>query len=191
MVLDGMGLSQASPGALGHIIAASFINVIGAVFIARIMIPSIEDTTIDTVGDSLSYSSNMDAITRGTSDGLRLVVNVGAILIVLVSLVALINQLLGVIDVADAPLTLERMMGWVFSPVAWLIGIPWQEAQTAGSLLGTKLILNELVAYLQLAALPEAALSAEAVPGPSSLLLLVIATVGLSIGGWRGRRRST
>src|SRR5690606_36942761 len=111
------------------------------------------------VPDQLTYASHMDAITRGTYDGLRLAANVAAMVVVLVSLVALVNQVLAVVSVADAPLTLERMMGWVFSPVAWLMGIPWQEAQVAGSLLGTKLILNELVAYLQLAALPAGTLS--------------------------------
>ena len=81
--------------------------------------------------------------------------------LVLVSLVALVNQMLSVVVLFDAPLTLERMMGWVFSPVAWLIGIPWAEAQVAGSLLGTKLILNELIAYLQMAGLPEGTLTSK------------------------------
>ena len=92
-----------------------------------------------------------------------LVVHVGlvvAMVVVLVSLVALVNYVLSGIVVADAPLTLERMMGWLFAPVAWLIGIPWEEATVAGSLLGTKLILNELLAYIQLGGLPEGSLSA-------------------------------
>jgi concentrative nucleoside transporter, CNT family len=104
----------------------------------------------------------MDAITRGTYDGLRLAANVAAMLIVLVSLVALVNYLIAGVSVGGAPLTLERAFGWAFAPVAWLMGIPWAEAQAAGSLLGTKLILNELVAYLQLAALPDGTLSASA-----------------------------
>jgi CNT family concentrative nucleoside transporter len=159
MVLYASVLGPVVPGALGHILIASIINVIGAVFVSRIMIPAGEVVVPDTPPDGLHYASNMDAITRGTTDGLRLAVNVGAMVLVLVSLVALVNQMLSGVMVLDAPLTLERIMGWVFSPVAWLIGIPWSEAQAAGALLGTKLILNELVAYLQLAALPEAALS--------------------------------
>jgi CNT family concentrative nucleoside transporter len=159
MVLYASVLGPVVPGALGHILIASIINVIGAVFVSRIMIPAGDVVVPDTPPDGLHYASNMDAITRGTTDGLRLAVNVGAMVLVLVSLVALVNQMLSGVMVLDAPLTLERIMGWVFSPVAWLIGIPWSEAQAAGALLGTKLILNELVAYLQLAALPEAALS--------------------------------
>ncbi|MFP6834910.1 MAG: nucleoside transporter C-terminal domain-containing protein [Pseudomonadales bacterium] len=159
MVLYANVLLDVIPGALGHVLAASVINVVGAVFISRILIPADEATSEEDVAEGLSYSSNMDAITRGTADGLRLAVNVGAMLIVLVSLVALVNQGLGNVTFADAPLSLERIMGWVFSPIAWLMGIPWLEAQAAGALLGTKLILNELVAYLQLAALPDGTLS--------------------------------
>jgi len=161
MVLYANVLMDTIPGALGHVLIASVINVLGAVFVSRIMIPPPDALPEESVPEGLLYTSNMDAITRGTYDGLRLAANVGAMLIVLVSLVALVNQLLSGIQIADAPLTLERAMGWVFAPIAWLIGIPWAEAQTAGSLLGIKLILNELVAYLNLAALPEGALSAQ------------------------------
>lgn len=159
MVLYANVLLDKVPGALGHVLIASIINVVGAVFVSRIMVPPGDELSGEQVSDQLAYSSHMDAITRGTYDGLRLAANVAAMLIVLVSLVALVNHMLSAVSVADAPLTLERMMGWVFSPVAWLMGIPWHEAQTAGSLLGTKLILNELVAYLQFADLPSGSLS--------------------------------
>ncbi|MBX3707411.1 MAG: nucleoside:proton symporter [Pseudomonadales bacterium] len=159
MVLYANVLMDAVPGALGHVLIASVINVVGAVFISRIMIPPPPDLPEETIPDSLLYTSNMDAITRGTYDGLRLAANVGAMLIVLVSLVALVNQLLGNLELAGAPVTLERAIGWLFAPVAWLIGIPWAEAQAAGALLGVKLILNELVAYINLAALPAESLS--------------------------------
>ncbi|MGE0622666.1 MAG: NupC/NupG family nucleoside CNT transporter [Pseudomonadales bacterium] len=160
MVLYASVLGNVTPGALGHILVASVINVIGAVFVSRVMIPETISADAETAPEGLRYSSHMDAITRGTVDGLRLAVNVGAMVLVLVSLVALVNQMLSVVVVADSPVTLQRIMGWAFSPVAWLIGIPWLEAQSAGALLGTKLILNELVAYLELAALPEGTLSA-------------------------------
>jgi CNT family concentrative nucleoside transporter len=160
MVLYANVLRDVVPGALGHILIASVINVFGAVFVSRIMIPPPPELPEEGVPEGLMYTSNMDAITRGTYDGLRLAANVGAMLIVLVSLVALVNQVLGNIEVGSAPLTLERMVGWVFAPIAWLIGIPWAEAQSAGALLGIKLILNELVAYLDLAKLPEGELSA-------------------------------
>jgi len=159
MVLYANVLLDVIPGALGHILAASVLNVVGAVVLSRIFIPSQDDTDDDQAQQSLRYSSNMDAITRGTADGLLLAVNVGAMLVVLVSLVALVNQGLGLVSIAEAPLTLERLMGWIFAPMAWLIGIPWVEAQAAGALLGSKLILNELVAFLELAALTDTQLS--------------------------------
>ncbi len=159
MVLYASVLGDVIPGALGHILTASVINVIGAVYLSRVMIPETDTIAPEAVADGLHYSSNMDAITRGTTDGLRLAVNVGAMVLVLVSLVALVNQMLSIVVFGEGPLTLERMMGWVFSPVAWLIGIPWSEAQQSGALLGSKLILNELVAYLQMAALPAGTLS--------------------------------
>ena len=180
MVLYASVLGDLIPGALGHILAASVINVIGAVYVSRIMIPETQPGTSDAMHTGLSYSSNMDAITRGTADGLQLAVNVGAMVLVLVSLVALVNQLLGNVEFLDAPLTLERMMGWVFSPVAWLIGIPWAEAQQAGALLGTKLILNELVAYLQMAALPVGVLSEQ------STLIMTYALCGFANFGSLG-----
>ncbi len=180
MVLYASVLQDVIPGALGHILIASIINVLGAVYLSRIMIPPGDDTDIGDLTGGLSYSSHMDAITRGTHDGLRLVANVGAMLIVLVSLVALVNLVLGTISVADAPLTLERLMGWIFSPIAWLIGIPWQEAEAAGSLLGTKLVLNELLAYLQMAALPDEAL------GPHARLVMTYALCGFANFGSLG-----
>ena len=180
MVLYANVLLDAIPGALGHILTASILNVVGAVVLSRIFIPGDTHTAGEETDQSLRYTSNMDAITRGTADGLRLAVNVGAMLIVLVSLVALVNQALGLVSVLDAPLTLERLMGWVFAPVAWLIGIPWLEAQTAGALLGSKLILNELVAFLELAALGEGDLSA------GSRLIMMYALCGFANFGSLG-----
>jgi CNT family concentrative nucleoside transporter len=181
MVLYASVLSDALPGTLGHILAASVINVIGAVVYSRIMVPpNGTDEGPEHVTEGLEYSSNMDAITRGTADGLRLAVNVGAMVIVLVSLVALVNHMIGGIAVADAPLSLERIMGWVFSPIAWLIGVPWQEAQVAGGLLGSKLVLNELIAYLQLAALPDGSLT------PATTLVMIYALCGFANFGSLG-----
>jgi CNT family concentrative nucleoside transporter len=161
MVLYASMLTDVVPGALGHILIASVINVVGAVYVSRMMIPPTTESDAGEVADELAYGSLMDAITRGTSDGLRLAANVAAMVIVLVSLVALVNYVLSGVVIAEAPLTLERMMGWLFAPVAWLIGIPWGEATVAGSLLGTKLILNELLAYIQLGGLADGALSAD------------------------------
>ena len=102
----------------------------------------------------------MDAVTRGTLDAIPLMLNVMAMLVVLIALVTMANQILGLLPgVAGAPLTLQRMLGWVMAPVVWLIGIPWAEAQAAGALMGVKTVLNELVAYLELARLPPETLS--------------------------------
>jgi CNT family concentrative nucleoside transporter len=155
MVLYANVLGPVIDGALGHILIASVINVIGAVVIARIMIPSELTTEGGDLADALDYHSVMDAVTRGTADGLRLAVNVAAMLIVLISLVALINAMLAPIVIGEESLTLQRALGWVFAPIAWLIGIPWVESLQAGSLLGTKVVLNELVAFIELAALGE------------------------------------
>jgi CNT family concentrative nucleoside transporter len=102
----------------------------------------------------------MDAVTRGTLEAIPLVLNITAMLIVMVALVSLANALLGLLpEVAGAELTLQRLLGWLFAPVVWLIGIPWQEASTAGALMGIKTVLNELLAYAELAALPPESLS--------------------------------
>lgn len=160
MVVYANVLGPVIDGALGHVLIASVVNVIGAVIIARIMVPEQSHAVAGDLADALRYESVMDAVSRGTMDGLRLVANVASMVIVLVSLVALVNLLLGVVEVLDAPLKLERILGWAFAPVAWLMGVPWAEATDAGTLLGTKVVLNELIAYLQFAESGDA-LSAE------------------------------
>ena len=179
MVLYAGVLQDVIEGALGHILVASVINVIGAILISRMMIPPAAEE-VRGAEVSLAYTGTMDAITRGTADGLRLAVNVGAMLIVLISLVALVNYGLSAIEVGGAGLTLERILGWAFAPVAWLLGVSWSEAQTAGGLLGAKLVLNELVAYLQLAALDADALTAH------SRLVLTYALCGFTNFGSLG-----
>ena len=178
MVLYASILNEHLPGVLGHILSASVINVIGATYVARIMLPEQTQGTQDH-GEGLRYESLMDAVTKGTTDGLALAMNVGAMLLVLLSLVALVNGLLGMIPTGGWVLSLERMMGWLFAPVAWLIGIPWDEAVKAGGLLGTKVVLNELVAYLQFAAVTESF-------GARSQLILIYALCGFANFGSLG-----
>jgi CNT family concentrative nucleoside transporter len=102
----------------------------------------------------------MDAITKGTIDGVTLLINIVAMLIVLVALVSLVNSMIGLLPaVAGEPVTLQRILGWIMAPLVWLMGVPWGEAVTAGSLMGVKTVLNEFLAYLQMANLPEGALS--------------------------------
>lgn len=145
---------------LGHIITASVISAPAAIMIALIMVPERALASSEEVELGVEYKSLMDAITKGTYDGVRLMVSVGAMLLVLVALVALLNSLFSLIPFpGDAPLTLQRLFGYVFAPLTWLMGIPWSEAQVAGSLMGTKTALNELLAFLALAELPAGSLS--------------------------------
>ena len=152
MALYAIVLAPVVDGALGHVLIASVINVIGAVTVARLMIPESRTGAVGDLASTLKYESSMDAVARGTFDGLRLVANVGAMVIVLVSLVALVNYVLAAVTLFGAPVSLERITGWAFAPIAWLMGVPWAEANVAGAFLGTKVILNELIAYLQFAA---------------------------------------
>ena len=151
----------------GHLIVASVISVPAALMIAALMVPEVRgDTEVEaahaasTPGDDQPTRSSMDAVTQGTREGVELLASVTAMLIVAVALVSLANMMLGALSQPfGVTLTLQQILGWVFAPLAFLIGIPWSEAATAGSLLGTKTILNEFVAYLNMTALPEGALS--------------------------------
>jgi CNT family concentrative nucleoside transporter len=159
MVLYAGFIADVIPGAMGHILTASLISAPAALTVARMMVPDSTDTDakLEPQGET---GSAMDAVTRGTLDGLQLLLNIIAMLVVLVALVSLANQILGLLPaVGGEALTLQRILGWLMAPVVWLLGIPWVEAQTAGALMGTKTVLNELLAYLQLAHLPAEALS--------------------------------
>jgi len=174
MVLYASVLETAVPGALGHILVASFISLPAAILTAHLMIPG-ETVTEAESHMAVEYSSSMDAIAKGTEDGLRLYLGVVAMLLVMVALVALANIMIGVLpDVGGAPLTVERIFGWLFFPLVWLYGIPAAEAADAGALLGTKTILNEFIAYLKLSALPEGTLSER------SRLIMVYAMCGFA-----------
>ena len=153
MVLYASLLATAVPGALGHILVASVITAPAGLAVSALMVPwGAEETTAGDFDDGLRSGNAMDAITRGTADGLLLFLNILAMLVVLVALVSHANTLLAVLPtVAGAPLTLQRMMGWLFAPVAWSLGLPWAEATLGGALLGTKTVLNEFVAYLDFA----------------------------------------
>jgi|TARA_B100002003_G_scaffold231555_1_gene242654 CNT family concentrative nucleoside transporter len=160
MVFYSVVLQDVLVNPLGHIITASVISAPAAIMIALIMVPETETVSGDKVDLSNNYQSLMDAITKGTHDGVRLMVNVGALLLVLVALVALLNSVLSLIPFpGDDPLTLQALFGYLFAPLVWLMGIPWQEAQVAGSLMGVKTALNELIGFLALAELPEGSLS--------------------------------
>jgi len=160
LVLYASILNPVLPDALGHILTASLISAPAALSIALLMVPHSGEMTTGRIDPPVTASSAMDAVVQGTVQGLKLLLNIVAMLVVLIALVSLVNIFLGVLpEVAGAPLTLQRLLGWGFAPLSWTLGVPWHEAVVAGSLLGTKTILNELVAYLNLASLDPTELS--------------------------------
>ena len=175
MVFYSVILADVIDNALGHILTASVISAPAAIMLALIMVPANEEATDQKIELSTHYHSLMDAITKGTSDGLKLMVNVGAMLLILVALVALFNSMLSLLPFpGEDSLTLQGILGFLFSPLVWLMGIPWEEAQFAGSLMGIKTVLNELVAFLALADVPAGSLS------PRSFIIMTYALCGFA-----------
>lgn len=177
LVLYATVLEPVLDNALGQILTASIISCPAALLIAELMVPEngspSEGGTIE-----VQYRGGMDALSAGTAEGLKLYMNVAATLLVYVALIHLINTMVGALpDVAGGPLSLQRFFGWLFSPLAWLLGIPWAECPDAGQLLGTKAVINELVAYMDLASLPPGTFS------PRSLLILTYALCGFANPG--------
>jgi CNT family concentrative nucleoside transporter len=180
MALYASILSKAIPGALGHVLAASIISTPAAIAISVLMVPGKGPATEGKLVPQTATSS-MDAITRGTVDGVQLLINIVAMLLVLVALVSLANQLLSLLpQVAGAPVTLQRVLGAVMAPLVWIMGVPWQEAGAAGALMGTKTVLNELLAYIDLAGLPAGTLS------PRTSLMMTYALCGFANFGSLG-----
>jgi len=181
MVLYASILSDKIPDVMGHILTASIISVPAAITISKIMVPETGEPTGGQLTAPDQASSSMDAITKGTLQGVELLLNIIALLVVLVALVYFVNLILGLLpDIGGAPITLQRMLGMVMAPVVWLMGVPWQEATTAGALMGTKTILNERLAYIDLSRLAPDALS------PRSLLIMTYAMCGFANPGSLG-----
>jgi len=186
-VLYATILANAIPNAAGHIAVCSVLGAPAAIFISLIMVPDPDNKhtggKLGADGDKVEQvaSSTMDAIVKGTGAGLELLLNITAMLIVFIALVYLANSILSLLpDVLGSPLTLQRVLGWIMAPVCWLMGIPWSQAVTAGGLMGIKTVLNEFVAYLQLAALPADALE------PRSRLIMLYAMCGFANFGSLG-----
>jgi len=138
-------------GLIGHFLTASLISVPAGIMFANMMIPSEVKTDFPEGDSSKMYSSTVDALTQGTKNGLEIFLSVIAMLIVVMALVFLVNSLLGIFpDVNGSAITIERILGYIFAPLAWFMGIPWEESLMAGQLLGVKTALNEFVAYLYL-----------------------------------------
>ena len=173
-VLYATILQDVLPGALGHILVASIMSLPSGIMMARIVVPGAAQSDTEG-GPGHSYRSSMDAVAHGTEDGLKIYLQIIAMLIVTIALVSLANMVLHLAPMVNgAPLTLERILGWLFAPIVFLYGVPWKEAVTAGSLMGTKTILNELIAYLDLAHLPKGSLD------PRSTLIMVYAMCGFA-----------
>jgi CNT family concentrative nucleoside transporter len=140
-------LGPVLPDAVAHLLIASILSAPAALVVAFVMVPPSAST-----GGSLKLeseaASSMDALTRGTLEGAQLLLNIVAMLVVFVALVALVNLVI-------SPYTLQGMLGWVLAPLAWLAGIPWSESRAAGALLGTKTVVNELVAYVEMTKMTE------------------------------------
>ncbi len=181
MVLYASMLAKVIPNSMGNILTASVMNAPAAIVISKLLIPETSRLTPAEIVDPDPAHNSMDAITRGTIRGVELLINVIAMLLVLVSLVYLANMLLGSIPWFGAgSLTLQGILGTLLAPLAWLLGIPWHEATIGGQLLGTKTILNELVAYLDMSQLPTGALSNR------SLLIMTYALCGFANPGSLG-----
>ncbi len=182
-VLYATILKGVIPDVAGHLLIASIISAPAALLISALMVPvpAEERTDIGAIELAPVAQSTMDAIVRGTAAGLELLLNIVAMLIVLVALVHLTNALLGLLpDIGGAAITLQRLLGYAMAPVCWLMGVPWHEAVTAGALMGIKTVLNELIAYVELAHLPAGALD------PRSRLIMVYAMCGFANFGSLG-----
>ena len=183
LVLYATLVAPVIPDAAGHLVVASVLGAPAAILISQIMVP---DPGNQHTGGTLAEagpvaSSTMDAIVKGTAAGLELLLNICAMLVVLVALVYLANAILGMLPaVGGAPITLQRLLGLVMAPVCWLMGIPWAQATTAGGLMGIKTILNEFIAYVELAKLPADALDAR------SRLIMLYAMCGFANFGSLG-----
>ncbi len=181
MVLYASILSGVLPGAMGHILTASIISAPAAIMIAKVMVPETRPLTPGVLSAPDPATSTMDALTKGTLQGVSLLINVVAMLLVLLACVSLVNLLLGFgPQVSGAPLSLQRLLGWLMAPVTFLMGVPAGEAAAAGSLMGTKTILNELIAYVDLSRLPEGTLSQR------SMVIMTYAMCGFANPGSLG-----
>ncbi|HET7889523.1 MAG TPA: nucleoside transporter C-terminal domain-containing protein [Bradyrhizobium sp.] len=188
LVLYATLLAPLIPDAGAHFVIASVLGAPAAILVSLIMVPeTIAVKTGGKAGDprladdpDLHAASTMDAIVKGTTSGLELLLNIVAMLIVLVALVHLGNAMLGLLPEIGGAITLQRLLGYVMAPVCWLMGLPWPQAVSAGSLMGTKTVLNELIAYVDFSKLPPDTLD------PRSRLIMLYAMCGFANFGSLG-----
>jgi concentrative nucleoside transporter, CNT family len=190
LVLYATFLAPLIPDAAAHFVIASVLGAPAAILVSLIMVPETSDErtggTLAADDTGMQATSTMDAIVKGTTSGLELLLNIIAMLLVLVALVYLANAILGLLpEIGGAKISLQRLLGYLMAPVCWLMGLPWPQAITAGSLMGTKTVLNELIAYVDLSKLGPDALD------PRSRLIMLyamcgfanFASLGIMIGG--------
>src|SRR5438128_1753031 len=176
-----------------HLLAAVIMTAPGTILIAKMLVPETEEPVSGSRVEMAEVEGYKDsnvlaAIARGTTDGLKLAVNVGAMLIAFIALIAMLNGIMGVIHNTSGlgwfPPTMQVFFGWIFAPVAWIIGVPWKDAPAIGNLLGTRMVLNELVAFSFLG--PQ-----QAILDPRSFTIATFAlcgfanlsSIGIQIGG--------
>ena len=175
------------PGIAGHLLAASIMSAPAALVIAKIIYPETEAS--DTFGDLKIALDNkddniMEALSRGATNGMKLAANVAAMLVAFVAIIAMVNAILGLLD-----LSLQQILGWIFSPLAWVMGVPWDEAGIIGSLMGEKLVLTELIAFGDLSEL----MTTNSISDRSAIIASYalcgfanFASVGIQLGGIGG-----
>jgi CNT family concentrative nucleoside transporter len=169
MIVIGALVAPRLPGAFAHVLTATLISTPMAIAMARAIIPTGPPTEDGPIALERHHGSALEAITQGTLAAARLAFNIAALLIVFIALIALVNMALALIPTGGTPLSLGAIFGWLLAPVAWAMGVPQADIATAASLLGTKLALNEVVAFGQLVALPAGALA------PKTILILTYA----------------
>jgi CNT family concentrative nucleoside transporter len=190
LVLYATLLAPLIPDAAAHFVIASVLGAPAAILVSLIMVPetsdkrtggALDDPRVAPADPDMHAASTMDAIVKGTVAGLELLLNIVAMLIVLVALVYLANAILGLLpSVGGAGISLQRVLGYAMAPVCWLMGLPWPQAITAGSLMGVKTVLNELIAYVDLSKLGPDALD------PRSRLIMLYAMCGFANFGSLG-----
>ncbi len=187
-------LHTALPDIAGHLVVASIMSAPAALAVAKVMFPETE-VSETRAGAELHVDrpdiNVVEALSRGTTEGLSLAVNVAAMLVSFVAMVALVNFLFGVVgDLVGLKLSLEGALGWLFAPIAWCMGVPWEECTIVGRLLGEKMVLTELIAYINLAEIlkdPGALSYRSAVISSYALCGFAnFASIGIQIGGIGG-----
>jgi len=190
MVAYATILKSVLPNAAAHVLTASLISAPAGILLARILVPRDPDAEKPQAmdpGAAKVYESSIDALIKGTGDGLQIVLNVAATLIVFVSLIAMVDGLLNLLpNIGGSPMSVERGLGVIFAPLAWAMGVTWKEAPVAGSLLGVKLVLTEFTAFIDLSKMPAALVSDR-----TRLIMTYalcgfanIASVGINVAGY-------